>query len=204
MITFGSLFSGIGGIDLGLERSGMVCKWQVEKDEFCRKVLQKHWPEVRRYEDVREVGKHNLEPVDLICGGFPCQPFSVAGKRKGTEDDRHLWPEYLRIIREVRPRWVLGENVPGIINIFLDQALSDLEGEGYTAEAIVLPACAFDAPHIRQRVFIVAHTASDRCNDRRTRRGLRGDGADGALPVTEAGGGGVLVKRRVDDFKVEV
>ena len=162
MITFGSLFSGIGGIDLGLERSGMVCKWQVEKDEFCRKVLQKHWPEVRRYEDVREVGKHNLEPVDLICGGFPCQPFSVAGKRRGKADDRYLWKEMLKVIAAARPRWVLAENVPGIIKMELDTVLSDLEAEGYTTGALVIPACAVDAPHRRDRVWIVAHTRLQR------------------------------------------
>ncbi len=155
-MKFGSLFAGIGGFDLGLERAGMECAWQVEIDEYCTKVLTKHWPNVPKYGDIRDVGK-DLETVDLICGGFPCQPFSVAGKRKGTADDRHLWPEMLRVISELKPTWVLGENVPGIINIFLDQALSDLEAEGYSTEAYVLPACAFDAPHRRDRLFIVAN-----------------------------------------------
>src|SRR3990172_13197899 len=103
-LTVGSLFAGIGGFDLGLERAGFQIKWQVEKDEWCKKILEKHWPGVRRYKDIHEVGAHNLEAVDLICGGFPCQPFSIAGKRKGEEDDRHLWPEMLRVISELKPR----------------------------------------------------------------------------------------------------
>jgi len=156
-MKFGSLFAGIGGFDLGLERAGMTCSWQVEIDPFCNKVLEKHWPNVRRYADVREVGKHNLEPVELICGGFPCQPHSVAGKRKGADDDRNLWPEYLRIIKEIRPRWVIGENVPGIITTILDQVLSDLESAEYTVETLIIPACAFNAPHRRNRVWVLAH-----------------------------------------------
>ena len=116
MPTFGSLFAGIGGIDLGLERASWECRWQVEIDPFCQKVLAKHWPDVRRYGDVRDCGKHNLETVDLIAGGFPCQPYSLAGKRGGESDDRNLWPEYRRIVAELRPAWVLAENVPGIIN----------------------------------------------------------------------------------------
>lgn len=103
MITFGSLFSGIGGFDLGLERAGMVCKWQVENNEFCQKVLTKHWPNVSRFGDIKNVTKEQLEPVDLICGGFPCQPFSQAGKQRGKADDRYLWPEMLRVIRELKP-----------------------------------------------------------------------------------------------------
>ena len=160
-LTFGSLFAGIGGLDLGLERAGMVCKWQVEIDPFCQKVLAKHWPDVARYEDVRDVGGHNLEPVDLICGGFPCQPHSVAGKRRGAADDRNLWPEYLRIVTELRPRWVLGENVPGIIsNAYIDTVLADLEAQGYACGTFGIPAVAFDAPHRRQRIWIVANAIS--------------------------------------------
>ncbi len=168
-MKYGSLFSGIGGFDFGLERAGMECVWQVENNPYAIKVLEKHWPEVRRYEDVRKVGKHNLEPVDLIAGGFPCQPHSVAGKRRGAEDDRNLWPEYLRIVREVRPQYVLAENVPGIITTYIDTVLSDLEGEGYTCWTFNIPACAFDAPHRRQRIFVVAY--ADKLND--DSRGLR-------------------------------
>ena len=131
-----------------------------EKDEYCRKVLRKHWPDVPIVEDVRDV--EWTEPVTLVSGGFPCQPFSVAGKRRGKEDDRHLWPEMLRVIREVRPTWVLGENVSGFIGLGLDTAVSDLEKEGYEVETLVFPAVAVGAPHERQRVFVVAHSLGER------------------------------------------
>jgi len=157
-MKFGSLFAGIGGIDLGLERAGMECVWQVENDPYAIKILEKHWSNVHREKDVKEVGKHNLEPVDLICGGFPCQPHSFAGKRRGKKDDRNLWGEYLRIVKEIRPRYVLAENVPGIITTMLDEVLSDLESEGYTCWTFNIPACAFDAPHRRERIFVVAYT----------------------------------------------
>ena len=158
-MKFGSLFTGIGGIDLGFERAGMKCAWQVEIDDYCNRVLEKHWPNVERFRDVREVGKHNLAPVDLIAGGFPCQPHSVAGKRRGKEDDRNLWPDYLRIIQELKPRWVVGENVPGIITTMLDDVLADLEGAGYTVGTFNIPASAFGANHRRYRIFVVAHAS---------------------------------------------
>ncbi len=161
-MKFGSLFAGIGGLDLGLERAGMTCAWQVEIDDYCQRVLAKHWPDVERFTDVREVGTHNLETVDLIAGGFPCQPHSVAGKRKGAEDDRNLWPEFIRIIRETKPRYVIAENVPGIISTYIDTVLSDLENEGYTTRTFNLPAVAFDALHRRERIFIVAHSTRGR------------------------------------------
>src|ERR1044071_2209829 len=113
-MKFGELFAGFGGIGLGLEQAGMVCRWQVESDPFCQKVLTKHWPNVPKFNDVREVGKHNLESVDLICGGFPCQPYSVCGKGLGASDDRFLWPEMLRVVSELNPEWVVGDNVSGI------------------------------------------------------------------------------------------
>ncbi len=156
-MTFGSLFSGIGGLDLGLERAGMECAWQVEIDDYCTRVLERHWPGVTKHKDVRDVGKENLEPVDLIAGGFPCQPHSVAGKRRGAADDRNLWPEFIRVISETRPRYVLAENVPGIITTYLDTVLSDLEGEGYAPWPFSFSACGFDAPHRRERIFVVAH-----------------------------------------------
>lgn len=143
---------------MGLERAGMICKWQVEIDPFCQQVLAKHWPDVKRYSDVRECGSHNLEPVDVICGGFPCQPHSVAGQRRGASDDRDLWPEYRRIIEELKPAYIIGENVPGIITTILDQVLSDLEHLEYSCQPFIIPACGFDAPHKRDRVFIVAHS----------------------------------------------
>lgn len=162
MLTFGELCAGIGGFGLGLERAGMQCRWQVEKDAFCQQVLAKHWPHVARYGDIRDVGKHNLQPVDLICAGIPCQPFSDAGERRGEADDRNLWPEMLRIVQECQPRWIIIENVTGFIGLYLDRVLADLEVEGYEAWAVVLPAVAFGAPHVRARVFVVAY--SDRAS----------------------------------------
>lgn len=162
-LTFGSLFAGIGGMDLGLERAGMTCKWQVEIDGYCRQVLAKHWPDVKRYEDVRTVGAHNLEPVDLICGGFPCQDVSVAGKRAGLDGERSgLWFEFARIIRELRPRYALVENVPGLLADGMGRVLGELAEIGYDAEWDCIPAAAVGAPHLRDRVFIVAHTDSER------------------------------------------
>jgi len=154
-MKFGSLFSGIGGIDLGLERAGMQCAWQVEQDEFCQRILAKHWPDVPRFGDVRDVT--SAEPVDLLAGGFPCQPFSVAGNQQGTDDDRHLWPEFARLVRTLRPRWVLAENVPGLRTIAADEVLSDLEAADYTAWPLVVGARHVGAPHRRDRVWIVAH-----------------------------------------------
>lgn len=164
-LTFGSLFSGIGGLDLGFEWAGMSCKWQVEIVPFRQKILEKNFPGISRHTDVREVGKHNLEPVDVICGGFPCQPHSLAGKRKGKADDRNLWPEYRRIVAELNPAWVVGENVPGIVTTILDQVLSDLEGLSYAVAPLIIPACAFNAPHRRDRVFIVAHANRQQANE---------------------------------------
>ena len=131
-----------------------------EIEPYCQKVLRKHWPDVPIYDDVRELKGETVGPVDIITGGYPCQPFSVAGKRRGEADDRHLWPEFARLIRELRPRWVLGENVAGHINMGLDEVLADLEGLGYRWEAFVIPACAVDAPHRRFRVWIVANRIS--------------------------------------------
>jgi DNA (cytosine-5)-methyltransferase 1 len=187
-MNFISLFAGIGGFDLGLERAGMKCVAQVEIDPFCLKVLEKHWPDVPRFTDVKEVGKHNLPAADLICGGFPCQPHSVAGKRRGKEDDRDLWPEYRRIIDECRPRWVLAENVPGIRTTILDQVLSDMERLDYTTRTLVVPACAFDAPHRRERIFIIAHAKSSagRLSELARKESLYSDGNGGNRNVAYA------------------
>jgi len=152
------LFSGIGGFSLGLERVGMETVAFCEIEPFCRRILQKHWPDAIIHEDIRKIdGRQYQGAVELVCGGFPCQPFSHAGEQRGKQDDRHLWPEMLRVIREVQPAWVLGENVPGIISMELDQCLADLEEAGYSAGAFVIPACAADAHHIRNRVWICAH-----------------------------------------------
>lgn len=131
-ITFGSLFSGIGGLDLGLERAGMKCAWQVEIDEYARKILTKHWPDIPKFTDVRTVGKHNLASVDVIAGGFPCQDVSLAGKRRGLAGERSgLWAEYFRIIGELRPRVALIENVPGLLTAGFDRVLCDLASIEY-------------------------------------------------------------------------
>ena len=154
------LFSGIGGFSLGLERAGMETVAFCENDKFCQKVLAKHWPDVPIHNNIEELdGREYKGTVDLVCGGFPCQPFSVAGQQRGKEDDRALWPEMLRVIREVEPSWVIGENVVGIIHMELDNVLSDLEGAGYSCQTFVIPACAVDAKHRRDRVWIIAsHT----------------------------------------------
>ena len=164
-LTFGSLFSGIGGLDLGLEKAGMECLWQVEKDSYCNKVLEKHWPKAKRYSDVKKVGKE-LASVDLICGGFPCQPVSVAGKRKGAKDERWLWPEFIRIVRQVQPQYILVENVPGLLTAnqggAAQEIFGDLASSGYDARWNRISAESVGAPHLRWRVFIVAYAQHGR------------------------------------------
>lgn len=163
MFTFGSLFTGIGGLDLGLERSGMQCEWQVENDTFCQEVLQKHWPDVARYGDVRTVGQSNLSRVDLLCGGFPCQDVSSAGTKTGINGKQSgLWSEFYRIICELRPQYVLVENVSALLHRGIDRVLRDLAAGGYDAEWQCLPAAAFGAPHERDRIFILAYPNKSR------------------------------------------
>jgi DNA (cytosine-5)-methyltransferase 1 len=154
------LFSGIGGFSLGLERTGgFETVGFCEIDPFCQKVLRKHWPNVPIYEDVRTI---DAIPANVISGGYPCQPFSTAGKRGGAEDDRHLWPEMYRIIKAGRPEWVVAENVAGHISMGLDTVLSDLECAGYAWWTFVIPACALDARHRRDRVWIIANAKDER------------------------------------------
>lgn len=164
------LFSGIGGISLAAEWAGIKTVAFCEIEPFCQKVLKKHWPEVHIFDDIKNLSADALRgrgintDIDIIAGGFPCQPFSVAGKQRGTKDDRHLWPEMLRIIKEVKPSWVIGENVIGFVDMALDTALSDLETIGYSAQSFIIPACSVNAPHRRDRIFIVANTDSNRIN----------------------------------------
>lgn len=159
-LSFGSLFTGIGGFDLGFERAGMRCAWQVEKDPWCTAVLARHWPFTPRYSDIRAVGKSNLTLVNVIVGGFPCQPFSSAtrGRRRGTGDDRWLWPAMFRVVCALRPSWVVAENVTHLDGCGLEQVVSDLEVGGYEVATIEIPACAFGLDHRRSRLWILGHT----------------------------------------------
>lgn len=166
-LTFGSLFAGIGGFDLGFERAGMVCKWQVEIDDYANRALAKHWPNVHRERDIRECGAHNLERVDVICGGFPCQDISYAGLGAGLDGERSgLFFEAIRVVQELRPRVVVLENVAALLTRGLDRVLGTLAEIGYDAEWHCIPAAAVGAPHIRDRVFVVAHSGSERDNGR--------------------------------------
>jgi DNA (cytosine-5)-methyltransferase 1 len=185
--SVGSLFSGIGGFDLGLERAGFTVKWQVENNDYCRKVLKKHWPKVPCHYDIKDIDWRGIPGVDVVCGGFPCQPFSIAGKRRGQEDDRYLWPEVVRCLDTLRPTWFLGENVPGLINLALDQVCTDLESLGYTVWPVCVPACAVDAPHQRQRVWIVAHNHTEwESQSKGTEQNQRGRTRNGSEDVADA------------------
>ena len=158
-MIFLDLCAGIGGFSLGLEWAGMTCAGQVEIDPFCTKVLERHWPHVPRWKDIKNEREYDEYPaVDLVCGGYPCQPFSHAGKRRGAEDDRHLWPYVFKVVQRLRPAWCLFENVAGHVTLGLDEVLADLEDEGYACQALVVPACSVGAWHQRERLWIVAYT----------------------------------------------
>lgn len=160
-LSHGSLFSGIGGFDLAAQWMGWNNVFQVEKDDWCRKVLAKNFPKTERFADIKDFTGHEYtNRIDVISGGFPCQPFSVAGQRKGKDDDRYLWEEMLRVIATIKPTYVVGENVTGIIGLALDTVLSDLEAQDYTTETFVIPACSKNAWHRRDRVWIVAYANS--------------------------------------------
>ena len=160
------LFSGIGGFSYAAEKlvGGYKTVAFCEMDEFCQKVLQKHWPEIPIYDDVRTLDATRLGRIDIVTGGYPCQPFSQAGKRQGEKDERHLWPEMLRIIKSCKPRYVVAENVAGHVNMGLDQVLTDLENQGYTTRPIIIPACAKNAPHRRDRVWISGELTTNHNN----------------------------------------
>lgn len=161
-ITFGSLFAGIGGFDLGFERAGMVCKWQVEIDDYANRVLAKHWPNVHRERDIRETGPHNLERVDVICGGFPCQDISYAGEGAGLDGARSgLFFEAVRVVRELQPRIVVLENVAALLTRGLDRVLGTLAEIGFDAEWHSLSASSLGLPHLRARLFIIAYPSSE-------------------------------------------
>lgn len=161
-MTHASLFSGIGGFDLAAEWAGWTNAFNCEIDPFCRKVLKYHFPNAEQYEDIRTTDFTVWKDrIDVLTGGFPCQPFSLAGKRRGTEDDRYLWPAMLGVIRIVRPRWVVGENVYGIVNwsegLVFERVCADLETAGYEVQPYIIPACGVGAPHRRDRCWFVAH-----------------------------------------------
>ena len=172
MIKILDVCSGIGGFSLGLEATGgfdtvAFCEY----DEFCRKVLNKHWPDVPIYKDLKEIGNEPtrlIQEFDLICGGIPCQPFSLAGKQKGKEDDRHLWPYMYEIIKHKKPTWVIVENVGGFVNVALDDVCLDLEAEGYATQSFIIPACGVEAPHRRDRIWIIGKNVGNTTDNGRS------------------------------------
>jgi DNA (cytosine-5)-methyltransferase 1 len=165
-----SLFSGIGGPDLAAEWMGWNNIFHCEISDFNQRILKYYWPNAITYSDIKQTDfSIHRGTIDILTGGFPCQPYSLAGKRKGKEDDRHLWPEMLRAIREIQPSWIVGENVYGFINwsggLVFEEVQTDLENEGYEVQAIILPACGVNAPHRRDRIRFVAHSNSCRNNN---------------------------------------
>ena len=175
VFSHGSLFSGIGGFDLAAEWVGWENVFHCEWMPFPRQVLKYHFPNSISYEDITKTDfTIHRGSIDILTGGFPCQPYSLAGKRKGTEDSRHLWPEMLRAIREIQPKWILGENVFGIVNwsggLVFEQVQSEMEAEGYEVQPFVIPACAKDAPHRRDRTWFVAYCGGEQLQERTQKR----------------------------------
>ena len=173
-LTVGSLFSGIGGIDLGLERAGMTIKWHSEIDPYACRVLKKHWPTIPNLGNIKDINWSSVEPVDLIAGGYPCQPFSTAGKRQGEKDERHLWPYFLRAIGELRPRYAVMENVRGHLSMGGTTVIGDLAEIGYDCEWQLVSAASVGAPHRRERIIILAYPHDTR--DRTPKSGYYSDG----------------------------
>ena len=179
-LTVGSLFSGIGGLDLGLERAGMKVIWQSEIDPYCNKVLKKHWPKVTNYGNIKDIDWRTVERPDVICGGYPCQPFSLAGQRNGTDDPRHLWPWVRNAISALRPTYAILENVRGHLTLGGLQVIGQLAEIGYDAEWRVVSAAGMGAPHLRDRIIIVAYT-----NDTRSRTSKSGVDKNGSQEIKE-------------------
>jgi len=189
MITVGSLFSGIGGIDLGLERCGMTVKWQSEIEPYSCRVLAKHWPDVPNLGNIREVNWEEVEKVNVIAGGYPCQPFSTAGKRGGSDDPRHLWPEMLRAISVLRPRVAFLENVRGHYSLGFDRVLGDLADIGYDAEWEIVSAQSVGAPHRRERLICLAYPSQQFLNGGGCGNGARTIREWSAVQESASGGG---------------
>ncbi len=164
-LTVGSLFSGIGGLDLGLERAGMEVIWQSEIDTYCNKILKKHWPEVINHGNIKDINWGTVERPDIVCGGYPCQPFSTAGKRRGTDDPRHLWPWVRDAISALRPKYAILENVRGHLSMGGLQVIGELAEIGYDAEWRVVSAAGVGAPHRRERIIIVAYANGSQSGD---------------------------------------
>ena len=177
----GSLFSGIGGFDLAAEWMGWENIFHCEWNPFGQKVLKHYWPNAESFSDITKADFTKYEgQIDILTGGFPCQPYSTAGKRKGKEDERHLWPQMLRAIREIAPRFVVGENVRGLTNwnggLVFDEVCSELEALGYQVAPVIIPACGLGAPHKRERIWFVATNTQLYANGLRTERGMDMDG----------------------------
>lgn len=199
MIKIGSLFSGIGGFELGLERAipNSETIWQVEQNTYCQGILKKHWPQAKIFDDVRNITKDNVEPVDILCGGFPCQDISVAGKMGGLDGERSgLWWEMWRIIGELRPRIIVLENVSNILRLGGRQVLGSLAQIGYDAEWCVISASQFGAPHKRNRWFCVAYPNSEsQSNSPNNEEALEGDSSNST--------GKNIQKQSIDTFSME-
>ena len=182
------LFSGIGGFSLGLEATGgFETAAFCDIDPYCRNVLKKHWPNVPIFEDIRKLKGTDIGTVDIITGGYPCQPFSVAGKQKGVEDKRHLWPEYFRLIKKCRPTWVIGENVSGHIKLGLDSVIEDLESEGYATRTFSISASSIGANHKRERIWIVANAYGVNDAIGRVDRTIQETGGSGSIDERGSG-----------------
>ena len=161
------LFSGIGGFSLAAQWAGIDTVAFCEKEPYCQKVLKKNFPDIPIFSDIKNLKRSDINgTIDIITGGFPCQPFSIAGRKKGTEDDRDLWPEMLRVIQEFQPTWIIGENVANFVNMAFQRTKTDLESEGYEVQPLIIPACSVGAPHRRDRVWIVAYAESIKSYER--------------------------------------
>jgi len=192
-MRFGSLFSGIGGIDLGLERAGMTCAWQSEIEPYACRVLAKHWPAIPNLGDIRGIDWTTVGTVDVVAGGYPCQPFSYAGRRAGADDPRHLWPMFADCLRVVRPRYAMLENVSGHLSLGFGDVQADLASLGYDAQWDCIPAAALGAPHLRDRVFIIAtrRTAMDPNSNSEPRRPKHGGASAWPSPMADTSSKGL-------------